>query len=142
MIGLTAPAFGQTASAKLGSHVTVDGVKKDGLYAFLVSDLFYKGDAEQLKSNCAYAMTAQKQYRVFITNYQATAAVAGDTGKGRFVKQNEILHLLQAGSTFVFESRKQMDGFKAIMKGESFTHGQIAGFNGIFYYDPNEKGSI
>ena len=140
VIGLTAPAFAQAAAAKLGGQVTVDGEKKDALYAYLVSDMFYEGSMDKLKEHCAYAMTAQKQYRVFTTNYEAREAVSGKKGNGRFVKQNEVLHLLQAGSTFVFESREQMNGFKKQIDGmKVFTHGQIAGFNGIFYYDPNDS---
>ena len=95
---------------------------------------------DELKEHCVYAMTAQKQYRVFTTNYKAREAVSGKKGNGRFVKQNEVLHLLQAGSTFVFENTEQMEKFKAYIETMPFfAHGQIAGFNGIFYYAPNDN---
>ena len=140
MISLDAPAFSQKVGKQLGKPVTVSRQKKDCCYAFLVSDMFYEGSMDELKKHCVYAMTAQKQYRVFTTNYKAREAVSGNKGNGRFVKQNEVLHLLQAGSTFVFESREQMKNFKAYIETMPFfAHGQIAGFNGIFYYDPNEK---
>ena len=141
MIELDAPSFVKAAGRKLGNPVTVDGKETTRCYAFLVSDTFYNGKMEDLKSSCAYAMTAQKQYRVFTTNYEAKEAVAPEGGKkGRFVKANKVLHLLRAGSTFVFESRKKMNDFKAYIETMPFfAHGQIAGFNGIFYYAPKEK---
>ncbi len=140
MIMLDATVFSQKVGKQLGNPVTVSGQKEDCCYAFLVSDMFYEGSMDELKEHCVYAMTAQKQYRVFTTNYKAREAVSGNKGKGRFVKQNEVLHLLQAGSTFVFESREQMNGFKKqIDSMKHFTHGQIAGFNGIFYYDSNDN---
>ena len=140
MIRLDATAFSQEVGKQLGNPVTVSGQKKDCCYAFLVSDMFYEGSMNMLKKHCVYAMTAQKQYRVFTTNYEAREAVSGNKGKGRFVKQNEVLHLLQSGSTFVFENTEQMEKFKAYIESMPFfAHGQIAGFNGIFYYDPKEK---
>ena len=140
MISLDATVFSQKVGKQLGNPVTVSGQKKDCCYAFLVSDMFYEGSMDKLKERCVYAMTAQKQYRVFTTNYKAREAVSGNKGNGRFVKQNEVLHLLQAGSTFVFENTEQMKNFKAYIETMPFfAHGQIAGFNGIFYYDPNEK---
>lgn len=140
MISLDATAFSQKVGKQLGNPVTVSGQKKDCCYAFLVSDMFYEGSMDELKERCVYAMTAQKQYRVFTTNYKAREAVSGKKGNGRFVKQNEVLHLLQAGSTFVFENTEQMEKFKAYIETMPFfAHGQIAGFNGIFYYDPNDN---
>lgn len=108
-------------------------------YAYVMSDLFYDGSIAELKQCCSLMLSESKDYRVFITNYGAR------NSKARYQKHEEGLRLIPAGSVFLFlgENRKnQMRSFHAKLEASVFfAHGQIAGFNHLFYQDGQETAS-
>ena len=127
----------------LSGSVRVSGETKPCAYAFLVSDMFYEGTSENLKKDCQFAMTLKKQYRVFTTNYNRDGrtfeAVSNKAKSGRFLRENSY-YLMQAGSCFLFENAGQMDSFRNLIENmQHFENARKAGFNGIYYYDPNRS---
>ena len=127
----------------LSGSVRVSGETKPCAYAFLVSDMFYEGTSENLKKDCQFAMTLKKQYRVFTTNYNRDGrtfeAVSNKAKSGRFLRENSY-YLMQAGSCFLFENAGQMDSFRNLVENmQHFENARKAGFNGIYYYDPNRS---
>lgn len=123
----------------LSGSVQVSSETKPCSYAFLVSDMFYEGTAEDLKKNCQFAMSLKKQYRVFTTNYNAKNAIGDKAKAGRFLREN-CYYLMQAGSCFLFKDVGQMDSFRNLVeKMKHFENARKAGFNGIYYYDPNRS---
>ena len=127
----------------LPGNVQVSGETKSCCCAFLVSDMFYEETSEQLKNCCQFAMTLKKQYRVFTTNYDEDGktfqAVSDKAKGGRFLKANSY-YLMQAGSCFLFRDAAQMDSFRYLIEGMKHCHNaRKAGFNGIYYYDPNRS---
>ncbi|MBQ1617223.1 MAG: hypothetical protein II086_08200 [Ruminococcus sp.] len=127
----------------LSGSVQVSSETKPCSYAFFVSDMFYEGTSENLKKDCQFAMTLKKQYRVFTTNYNRDGrtfeAVSNKAKSGRFLRENSY-YLMQAGSCFLFENAGQMDSFRNLVeKMKHFENARKAGFNGIYYYDPNRS---
>ena len=127
----------------LSGSVQVSSETKPCSYAFFVSDMFYEGTSENLKKDCQFAMTLKKQYRVFTTNYNRDGrtfeAVSNKAKSGRFLRENSY-YLMQAGSCFLFENAGQMDSFRNLVENmQHFENARKAGFNGIYYYDPNRS---
>ena len=120
----------------LPSEVIVDGKKRAACYGHVCSDMLYEGDVAELRRSCCLLMGTTRDYRVFTTNYQARRFIGSDHpgDRGRYIKREEVLRLLPAGTVLVFRDRAQQEACKKLLsRSPRFQHGEIAGFNCILY---------
>lgn len=124
----------------LPSQVTVNGQSRRACYGYVCSDTLYEGELEDLRRSCCLLMGATRDYRVFTTNYDAERFIgSGDEkaarkDKGRYIKREEVLKLLSAGTVLVFRDEAQRDACRTLLSRSSrFENGQIAGFNCVLY---------
>lgn len=122
------------------SQVTVNGQSRAACYGYVCSDTLYEGDLEDLRRSCCLLMGATRDYRVFTTNYDAERFIgSGDEkaarkDKGRYIKREEVLKLLSAGTVLVFRDEAQRDACRRLLsRSARFENGQIAGFNCVLY---------
>ena len=107
---------------------TVQTDKKKLFYAWMLSDTAYSGEISELRKACVLMIGSYREQRVFTTNYTASSA------RGRYSKDEKVLKLISAGTVFLFEDEKQQKDFQNQIESDpGFTHGQIAGYNRIYY---------
>lgn len=124
----------------LPSQVTVNGETRTACYGYVCSDTLYEGDLEALRQSCCLLMGTTRDYRVFTTNYEAERFIgSGDQNaapkdKGRYIKREEVLKLLPAGTVLIFRDGTQQAVCQELLsRSARFENGQIAGFNCVLY---------
>lgn len=124
----------------LPSQVTVNGETRTACYGYICSDTLYEGDLEALRQSCCLLMGTTRDYRVFTTNYEAERFIgSGDRNaapkdKGRYIKGEEVLKLLPAGTVLIFRDGTQQTVCQELLSHSArFENGQIAGFNCVLY---------
>lgn len=107
----------------------------DLYYAWAISDIYYPGKISDLRARCDMMITGYREQRVFTTNYDYNASA-----KRRYVKHEEALKLISAGSVFIFSETEKMDSFKNYLESQTgFEHSKIAGYNCIYYSGKDEQ---
>lgn len=100
--------------------------------ALALSDIYIKQDISELYKICKFAITSNKGYRIFSTNYNHGVAQIK-----RFNKSEQYINLIGAGSVFIISDKKN---FRAAIDND---HAKKAGFNIVLMGgNRNESSSI
>lgn len=105
--------------------ISLDGRETDICSAVALSDCYLES-IESWKQRCMLMIAGSKIYRGFSTCYNATQQT------GRYKKQACALHLVPAGSVFLFRDATQMAEFRAEIE-RNCNHPQKAGYQYIGY---------
>jgi len=105
---------------------SIEKILRKGM-VYAQSDIYCKEDAcckKDLCTMCKFAMMDTRDFRVFVTNYNA-GNTENQYSKNQYTKGHENIKLIRAGSVFI---PNNIDCFKKKIKED---HANIAGFNKI-----------
>ncbi len=109
------------------AFVLVDGRTRPAWWAAALSDFWYSGNPENLRSACCLMLARHRTLRVLTTDYGAQ----GWSGRRR--RSPEILRLTAAGSVFLFEDAAGLESFLSVLQSDPhFAAQQAAGYGSLY----------